>query len=163
MDFITLGNYPAPVVRVQVMREASCEVTVIRRPAQVAEVVRGIVGGDEREYLVAFALNVKNHLIGIIPVSVGAMSSSIVHPREVFRAAILMGASGIIVAHNHPSGDPEPSPEDISVTTRLAEAGGILGIDVLDHIIVGGEKYISLWDRGYIGSASYESWPKETR
>ena len=81
-------------------------------------------------------------------VSIGDLSSSIVHPREVFLEAIRHSAASLIVAHNHPSGDPTPSPEDIQVTRRLVEAGDILGIDVLDHIILGDNRWISLKERG---------------
>jgi len=81
-------------------------------------------------------------------VSVGDLSSSIVHPREVFTEAIRRSAASLIVAHNHPSGDPTPSPEDVSVTRRLVEAGEVLGIDVLDHIVLGDNRYISLKERG---------------
>jgi len=89
-------------------------------------------------------LNQKNGIIGINTVSVGNLSSSIVHPREVFKPAIVAGAASIIVAHNHPSGDPTPSSNDIYVTTRLKEAGDILGIAVLDHVIIGDGCYVSL-------------------
>lgn len=84
-------------------------------------------------------LDVKNRVIGIHTVSIGNLNSAIVSPREVFKAAILANAASIIVGHNHPSGDVTPSPEDIQVTTTLQQAGKLLGIEVLDHIIVGEE------------------------
>ena len=76
------------------------------------------------------------------------MNASIVHPREVFKAAILNNASRIICLHNHPSGDPEPSKEDIEITRRLVEAGEIIGIEVLDHVIIGEQRYLSMKERG---------------
>jgi DNA repair protein RadC len=78
------------------------------------------------------------------------LNSSIVHPREVFKAAIMNNAASIVLFHNHPSGDPEPSPEDKSVTKRLVEAGKLMGIHVMDHIIIGSSKYVSLKERGHI-------------
>jgi DNA repair protein RadC len=93
------------------------------------------------------ALDIKNKIIGIHIVSVGSINSSIVHPREVFKAAILNNAARIIIFHNHPSGDPTPSPEDINVTKRICEAGEIIGIELIDHIIVG-DTYYSLKEHG---------------
>jgi DNA repair protein RadC len=99
-------------------------------------------------------LDTKNRLIGINTVSVGILDSRIVHPREVFKPAILSNAAGIIVGHNHPSGDPSPSVEDTRITKRLHEVGEILGIDLLDHVIVrdGTEplRWVSLKERGVI-------------
>ena len=95
-------------------------------------------------------VNTKNQLIKQINVSMGSLDTSIVHPREVFSEAIKASASAVLFVHNHPSGDPEPSPEDIATTKRLIEAGNILGIRVLDHIIIGDGVYISLKERGLI-------------
>lgn len=78
----------------------------------------------------------------------GSLNASIVHPREVFRAAIKCSSASLVCAHNHPSGDPTPSPEDISLTARLVEAGQIVGIDVLDHLIIGDGSFVSLKERG---------------
>jgi DNA repair protein RadC len=103
-----------------------------------------------REHFVGFYLNARNQLLARILVSVGSLSASIVHPREVFEPAIVRGAAGVIVAHNHPSGDPEPSPEDISVTRRLADAGALLGIELLDHVVVAERGYVSLKQRGHL-------------
>ncbi|MNI93032.1 hypothetical protein D3C73_1509200 [compost metagenome] len=80
----------------------------------------------------------------------GSLSASIVHPREVFRAAMKCSSAAIICAHNHPSGDPTPSPEDIALTSRLIQAGEIVGIDVLDHLIIGDSRFISLKEKGYM-------------
>lgn len=93
-------------------------------------------------------LNTKNKPVGLHTISTGTLNASLVHPREVFKAAMLNNAFGLILVHNHPSGDPEPSKDDIETNSRLIEAGKILGINVLDHIIVGDERYISLKERG---------------
>ncbi len=104
--------------------------------------------GARREHFVGFYLNARNQLLSRVLVSIGSLSASIVHPREVFLPAITMSAAGLIVAHNHPSGDPEPSPEDLSVTRRLAEAGELLGIELLDHIVVAERGWVSFKSRG---------------
>jgi len=94
---------------------------------------------------VVMVLSAKHIVNAINTVSLGILDASIVHPREVFKPAILSNASSVIVGHNHPSGDPEPSPEDVAVTRRLVDAGKILGIDVLDHIVIGDEgRFVSL-------------------
>ncbi len=101
-----------------------------------------------REHFVAFDLNARHQMIARRLVSVGSLSASIVHPREVFQPAVCASAAGLIVAHNHPSGDPEPSPEDVAVTRRLREAGELLGIELLDHLVVAGRGFVSLKARG---------------
>ena len=96
-------------------------------------------------------LNTKNQVVGLHRAHVGSLNASIVHPREVMKCAILNNAASIIVAHQHPSGDPTPSKEDLEVTKRLAEAGKIIGIDVLDHVIVTYTgKNVSLKEKGYL-------------
>ena len=90
----------------------------------------------DREVFVVLHLDTRNRVVAHETTSIGSQNASLVHPREVFKAAILKGATSIILAHNHPSGDPAPSKEDIDLTHRLVEAGGLMGIDVLDHVIV---------------------------
>ncbi|HEY5586567.1 MAG TPA: DNA repair protein RadC [Ruminiclostridium sp.] len=104
----------------------------------------------KKEIFKALLLDTKNQIIKIVDVSVGSLNSSIVHPREVFSEAIKYGCNSIIFVHNHPSGDPTPSTEDIQTTQRLESAGQILGIKVLDHIIVGDGRYVSFKDKGII-------------
>ncbi len=99
---------------------------------------------SDREEFIALHLNAKNTIVSYEIVSIGTLSSSLVHPREVFKAAILSNAASIILCHNHPSGDPDPSKEDLNLTKRLAEAGKLLGIEVLDHVIFGASNYYSL-------------------
>jgi DNA repair protein RadC len=104
--------------------------------------------GKTKEELWVAALDMKNRLIIKAEVSKGTLSGSLVHPREVFHVAIRNAAAGIILLHNHPSGDPAPSPEDRKVTLQIAEAGKLLGIPLLDHIIIGNNKYFSFKDNG---------------
>lgn len=101
----------------------------------------------EKEHFRAILLDVKNHVISVEEISVGTLNSSIVHPREVFKPAIRRSSASILLVHNHPSGDPTPSKEDIEITKRLVDAGMILGINVLDHIIIGNDSILSLRER----------------
>ncbi len=103
-----------------------------------------------KEYFKLIMLNTKNVVIGVRDISIGNLNSSIVHPREVFVEAIKNSCASIIFCHNHPSGDPTPSKEDINITNRLMECGKLLGIDVLDHIIIGNGTYISLKEKGLL-------------
>lgn len=121
---------------------------VVKSPRDVESLLSAKFRFEERERFYALLLTTKNALIGLEEVSVGSLNSSIVHPREVFRQAIRHSAAAIIVAHNHPSGDPTPSREDVEVTRRLAEAGRIVGIEVLDHIIFGNGVILSLKEKG---------------
>ena len=107
-------------------------------------------GGHDREEFIIILLDGKNRMSTIHSVSVGCLTSSIVHPREVFKMAILGNAVSLILCHNHPSGDPAPSPEDIEITKRLVAGGEILGIKILDHIIVGEQGYVSFADKGWL-------------
>ncbi|KPV42672.1 JAB domain-containing protein [Alicyclobacillus ferrooxydans] len=113
-------------------------------------VARRFLEGADREHFIVMMLDTKHYINAIHTVSIGSLDASIVHPREVFKAAILSNASGIICAHNHPSGRPDPSSEDRSITKRLVEAGRILGIDVVDHLIIGDPGHVSLRAEGYI-------------
>nr|WP_257721149.1 DNA repair protein RadC [Paenibacillus sp. IHB B 3084] len=102
----------------------------------------------EKENFVAFLLNTKNRVLARKIISVGGLNATVVHPREVFRTAIEVSGASILCVHNHPSGDPTPSQEDINVTKRLVKAGEIIGIDVLDHVVVGREGWVSLKQQG---------------
>ncbi len=117
---------------------------ILKSPEDVAALVRSQLKGKKREHFLVACLDTRNRLINCRPVSVGSLDTSIVHPREAFREAVSCSAAAVIFVHNHPSGDPEPSREDIELTRRLAKAGEIIGIDVLDHIIVCDESYLSL-------------------
>ncbi len=104
----------------------------------------------KKEHLKSVLLDTKNRVLAIRTVSIGDLSSSIVHPREVYKDAVVASAASLIVAHNHPSGDPTPSAEDVAVTKRLISAGEIMGIDLLDHIVIGDGVFVSLKERGLI-------------
>lgn len=105
---------------------------------------------EQREHFMALLLDRRNHILSMTDISIGSQSASVVHPREVFRKAIQYSAASLIVLHNHPSGDPAPSPEDIAVTKRLVDAGQIMDIPVLDHIILGCDNFISLKEEGMV-------------
>lgn len=123
---------------------------VIQSPRDAADLLMEQLRYLQKEHFVCLFLNTKNHVIAQETLSMGSLNASIVHPREVFRAAIKCSSASIICAHNHPSGDPTPSPEDIKITRRLLEAGEIVGIDVLDHIVIGDGKFVSLKEQGFI-------------
>ncbi len=105
---------------------------------------------QKKEKFVTLCLDTKNQVLKEDVISVGSLNASIVHPREVFKAALMESSASVIMIHNHPSGDPSPSKEDIMVTEKLIEGGKLLGIDVLDHIIIGDGRYVSLKDEGFV-------------
>jgi DNA repair protein RadC len=117
---------------------------VVRTPEQVLSVVNSQLKGKMKEHFMVLSLDIRSRLIKASPVSIGSLDTSVVHPREVFKEAISASASSVIFVHNHPSGDPTPSNEDIELTKRLAQAGEIIGINVLDHVIVGDTRFYSL-------------------
>lgn len=123
---------------------------IVRSPEDGARYLRGILQDRAQERLVVVFLDTKNAVIKHKTVFVGSLNASIVHPREIFREAVKLSSASIIVAHNHPSGDVSPSQEDIHVTKRLVEAGKIMGIELLDHIIIGDSKHTSLKEKGYL-------------
>jgi DNA repair protein RadC len=122
---------------------------VISSPADVDGLLRGRIANLDRENFVAVLLNTKNEVIECPTISVGTLSASLVHPREVFKPAIRASAASVVLVHNHPSGKVEPSPEDREATMRLEESAGILGIEVLDHVIVG-DGYYSMKEHGML-------------
>lgn len=124
----------------------------IKSPEDAAIVAHHFIGDYACEVMMTIMLNTKNQVIGIHRFSTGSLNATIAHPRECFKSAILNNAASVILAHQHPSNNPTPSPEDVEVTDRFAEAGKILGIEVLDHVIVTEykDKYISLKEKGYM-------------
>ncbi|MFC1942202.1 DNA repair protein RadC [Chloroflexota bacterium] len=126
----------------------SVEKPLVKTPDDVAGLVQGRLKGKKKEYFLAVLLDTRNQLIKVAEISVGSLDSSIVHLREVFKEVISASAAAVIFAHNHPSGDTEPSEDDINLTKRLAEVGEIMGIDVLDHIIIGDKKVLSMKREG---------------
>jgi DNA repair protein RadC len=131
----------------------------ISNPKTAYRFLLPILGPEPSEVMLALLLTVKHQVLGIAEVGRGGLDAVPCEPREVFRAAILANAACIVLAHNHPSGDPEPSREDIMVTERLLQAGEILGIPILDHVIVGERGFVSLTERGIIpGSGRQAPW-----
>jgi DNA repair protein RadC len=129
-----------PIYRVTLVREGKlpCYNQQIRSAVDAATLLHTYLEGTDREHCVVIALNQKNRVIALHTVSIGSLTASIVHPREVFKFCILANCASIIIAHNHPSGDCQPSREDRALTQRLVEAGKLLGISVIDHVIIGG-------------------------
>ena len=123
---------------------------MISKPQDIFNLMKASFQDLDREHFKVIHLNTKNHVLKIETTAIGILSSSPVHPREVFKEAIKMNSAGIILTHNHPSGDPTPSQDDLLLTSRLREAGDILGIQVIDHIIFGDNRYVSLKERGQI-------------
>lgn len=119
-------------------------------PEDAVRLVLPLLGGRDRELCMLVALDVKHRLLGVSTVSVGTADHTFMSPREIFRDALVAGASAIFVAHNHPSGDPTPSADDRQVTRRLAQAGVTLGVDVLDHLVVGDPGWTSLAREGVL-------------
>ena len=118
--------------------------TQVTSPEDAWAVVAPVLANRDREHCVLVSLDVKHRLLAVQTVSVGSVDHTFMGPREIFRDALLAGASAIFLAHNHPSGDPTPSADDRQVTRRIAQAGSNLGVDVLDHLVVGAPEWVSL-------------------
>lgn len=124
----------------------------IRRPEDAADLFRKLLGDSEcdREMFGVVTLDTKNQPNAFQVISMGTLNASLVHPREVFKICMLTNAAALMCFHNHPSGNPAPSPEDVEITERLRDCGTLLGIDLLDHIIVGNGSFVSLKERGLL-------------
>jgi DNA repair protein RadC len=122
----------------------------IKNPEAVVKAIRTSIKEKAKEHFKLILLNPRNKIIGISTISIGTLNASLVHPREVFKDAIVHSAASVVLAHNHPSGDPEPSEDDIKITKKLVESGKILGIEVLDHIIIGKGGFLSFKERGLV-------------
>ncbi|MDO8588091.1 MAG: DNA repair protein RadC [Armatimonadota bacterium] len=120
----------------------------IRSPQDVAALIAPDLRTEKREHFVAFFLDTRNQVIRRKTISIGGLDASLIHPRELFKEAISCLSASVIVCHNHPSGDPTPSQEDLDITKRLIDAGKIIGIDLLDHVVIGDGKWVSLKERG---------------
>ena len=116
----------------------------IRGPDDVVAVLGRKIRRAQQEHFLVLLLNARHEVMAKETISVGSLNASIVHPREVFNPAVIQRAASIVLAHNHPSGDPEPSEEDLSITRRLVECGQLLGIEVLDHVIIASRGVVSL-------------------
>jgi len=124
--------------------------SAIACPRHVQEYARTYAAA-QKEHFLAIHLNTRHVPTSLEVVSIGTLSTSLVHPREVFRTAIAGGTASLILVHNHPSGDPSPSPDDIEITTRLVKVGELVGIEILDHVILARERYFSFREEGFLG------------
>lgn len=129
---------------------AARQAQTISTPEDVVAIVKPLLVGRDREHFLVLALNTKNRLLKIIEASVGSLSASICHPREIFKEAVVVSAASVVIVHNHPSGNggATPSGADIQLTRRLVKAGDVLGIEVLDHVVLAGDEHASLRDLG---------------
>jgi len=157
MERLYLDEFPGTKYRTCLVKEESDgdgtgAPTALHNSENAYRYIRSGLENKDREVLVVILLDIKNVPIGVNLVSIGSLGRSIAQPREVYKAAILASAKSIVLAHNHPSGDPAPSEEDIKTTQQLKQAGDILGVSVLDHIIVGRDCYCSIADQGYLKS-----------
>ena len=150
-DTITLREL---TIRYTVKTDVAGEPIVVGRkvstPADSAAVFTTMFQDEASEVFAILCLSTKHRIIAYHEVSRGSLDSTHVHPREVFKAAILANAAAIVLAHNHPSGDPTPSPDDITLTRRLVDAGRLIGVDVLDHIVIGDGRHVSFRERGWL-------------
>ncbi|MDZ7861001.1 MAG: DNA repair protein RadC [Candidatus Krumholzibacteriota bacterium] len=126
------------------------EIRRISSPADVAELMIPEMSSFDREHFRALLLNTRNGILKIVTVAVGSLNAALVHPREIFKEAVISSSAGIIVVHNHPTGDPEPSCEDKDLTERFARCGKLMGIELIDHVIIGGTDFVSMKERGFI-------------
>ena len=140
------------IVSIKMVKESSFlyQTRQILSPNDAYEMIKEQLEGLDREQFIIACLNTKNEPTNISVVSVGSLNKAIVHPREVFKTAILSNAASIIAFHNHPSGETTPSQQDIQLTNRLYEAGELLGIKLLDHLIIGDGTFTSLKEKGYL-------------
>jgi len=143
-----------PRLRISLVREPeSTYEPLIRHSGDVCEYARDMASLDREEFRI-YLLDAKHHITALHTVSIGHLTSSLVHPREVFKAAILANAAALIAVHNHPSGDPTPSQEDHALTQRLINAGSLMGIELLDHVIIGHPGSYSFADHGVLPKPS---------
>ncbi len=140
------------VMRCALVKEGRIDVaaSTADQPSEIAEIVRKFLGQTDREHFLVVLLNARNAILGINLVSMGTLTASLVHPREVFKPAIIASAAAVVVAHNHPSGEAVPSSEDKEATRRLVKAGKILGIPLLDHVIVTDTAHFSFQSAGML-------------
>jgi len=141
-----------PIWKVRLVREGAVKATrhAVASAEDAAALVASYLKGADREHCMIILLDARQRVIGINTVSIGTVSASIIHPREVFKPAILANASAVILAHNHPSGEPDPSEHDVDLTRRLIEAGKLLGIELMDHLILCEGAHLSLRASGKV-------------
>ncbi|MDU5107227.1 MULTISPECIES: RadC family protein [unclassified Clostridium] len=145
-QIMAIGELVRRINKLNIIRSGK----IISSPSDIASHIMKEMVVLKQEVLKLIMLDTKNNIIGIKDVFKGSLNTSIVHPREIFKEAIKKSSSSIIICHNHPSGDPTPSKEDINITIRLKECSKIMGIDLLDHLIIGKDQYVSLKEKGII-------------
>ena len=140
------------IVNIQLVKEKSilCERRQIENPTHIYELLKDFLSYSDREKFIVVCLNAKNEPVNIHTVSIGTITASLVNPADIFKTAILSNSHKVVLAHNHPSGHPDPSENDIILTERIKKAGNILGIEVVDHIIIGGTKYYSFLEQQFL-------------
>jgi DNA repair protein RadC len=143
------------MIKVKSIEVREIEYSYEKRPKissmdDVVQIVKPMIADSNKEFFMALYLNTKNGVIKQEIISIGSLNANVVHPREVFKTDCMISASSIIVAHNHPSGDPTPSREDIEITKKLAEAGKMMGIELLDHVIIGNDRYYGFKESGQL-------------
>lgn len=143
-------NRKIDVVSLRMIKEKSLEYNFIpvKRPVNVVKLVKELIGEVDREYVVVLNLNAKLEPNSVQICGIGSLSEAVIHPREIFKSAILSNSSSILMVHSHPSGCVEPSKEDVLITKRIRSAGELLGIPLLDHIIIGDNNYFSFSENG---------------
>ena len=144
--------YRLPRYRVTLVREGSVSNNNnhIRTPEDVVNILSADYDAAVVEMAQMLALDTKNKILGIFVISTGSLNASIIHPRDIFQRAILSNAASVILVHNHPSGDPTPSSEDIELTNKLVQVGKMMDLPILDHVVIGDGKFVSLKERGII-------------
>lgn len=152
MDELFTPGFPGLRVRLALVREGKPrrKPKAIRTPKDAYRLIRRI-GKEDREHFVVILLNARHVPLGVHVVSIGTLTASLVHPREVFKPAVIANAATVILGHNHPSGDLTPSADDLALTHRLCQVGELLQIEVLDHLIVSGSTFVSLKEQGQLG------------
>jgi DNA repair protein RadC len=157
MAFEGLG--PASAIRLKASFELGrrCIISIregairnVRAPEDAAALMTVEMRGLDREHFKAILLDTKNGIRKVVTVAVGSLNAALVHPRELFKAAVSASAAGIILVHNHPTGNPEPSVEDTELTLRFVKCGELMGIELVDHIVIGGDRFVSMRERGLI-------------
>lgn len=143
------------MIKIKSLEVKEIEYTYDKRPKisgmdDVVNAVKPMIADPNKEFFMALYLNTKNGILKQEVISIGSLNANIVHPREIFKTACMISASSVIVAHNHPSGDPSPSREDIELTKKLVESGKMIGIEILDHVIIGHDKNYGFRESGIL-------------
>jgi len=152
------GIKDAKAAQIMAVFEIAKRISTIKQPFRlkienskdIRDYLMGKMKNLKKEHLIGLYLDTRNHLIKEETISIGTLNSSLIHPREIFRSAVIEACASVILVHNHPSGDPTPSKDDITVTKKIIKASEVIGIELLDHVIIGNERYVSLKEDGLI-------------